>query len=714
MAPALDLNKLQRVGSSPYSFDSRDALLRPPAQMSPTGRNRELPPIPSAVDVTSRDTQYSLPRHLTTQASQESFVPSRRSGMSSAQSPSPVPDEDARLLAESVKASQNGLQRVREKMENGHSRTVDSRPRSPPNTTLLTRSPGTEVNFNGREAPQEISEDTDIALLENAQVAAQWEEVAKAKPPAASGSSPNKVMTPAQFERYRQQQDMERNRQADSSDASSDDGSDTYEDHDDAERDREAAKQRRKQEAHLAVYRQSMMKVTGEQAPAQPVSGMDGSGSRVVSMSSPNLMNRLSSVTMDTKPTGPTTGGDGEEEDEDVPLGILAAHGFPSKNRPPTRLSSQGLNPSIRAPPVAGESRPGQGGNLPVFARNLPKDPYYGASLVNPANRESLAMGGGAPVQGLPAGTTPPNLHPSGLVGVIAGEERARNLRRGSPNGQGFYDIPGTAPQHPSMARSQTMMNLPTMGSSMMGPGMVPGMALPLTPGDQAQIQIAQQMRQMMEMQMQWMQQMTQMQHVNNQAMSPQLGQQSSSTPNLLAPPTQMQRPLSMPMKMAPTAGQRTMSTLSPQTAPWHRPPSFAPTMNGAPGQGYAHSIAPSERSNVGLAPRYRPVSMAPLPSNPAISKRSSTFTTSSYQPWPTNDGEIGKHSPNSTIRALATPGAGKKPASKAADDEDDDQGWAEMSRKRDKKKSTWKTKKAHTGLQEFQAFFNGEPHAAL
>jgi hypothetical protein len=428
-------------------------------------------------------------------------------------------------------------------------------------------------------------------------------------------------------------------------------------------------------------------------------------------MSTLNPINRLSSVTMDTKPTG---SGDGEEEDEDVPLGILAAHGFPNKNRPPTRLSTPGLNPSVRAPSAAGEPRPGPGHNLPVFARNLPKDPYYGASLVNPANRESLAMGGGAPVQGFPAGTTPPNLHPSGLVGVIAGEERARNLRRGSPNGQGFYDIPGTAPQHPSMPRSQTMMNLPTMGSPMMGPGMVPGMALPLTPGDQAQIQIAQQMRQMMEMQMQWMQQMTQMQHASNQAMSPPLGQQSASTPNLLAPPNHMQRPLSMAMQMAPGAGQRTMSTLSPQTAPWNRPPSFAPTMNGAPGQGYAPSIAPSERSNVGLASRYRPVSMAPMQSHPPVTKRSSTFTSSSYQPWSTNDGHIGKHSPSSTIRALVTPGASKKPAPKAADDEDDDQGWAEMSRKREKKKSTWKMKRAQTGLQEFQEFVDVEPQSAL
>jgi hypothetical protein len=30
-------------------------------------------------------------------------------------------------------------------------------------------------------------------------------------------------------------------------------------------------------------------------------------------------------------------------------------------------------------------------------------------------------------------------------------------------------------------------------------------------------------------------------------------------------------------------------------------------------------------------------------------------------------------------------------------DDDDDDQGWAEMKKKRDKKKSTWKMKRAQT-----------------
>jgi hypothetical protein len=39
-----------------------------------------------------------------------------------------------------------------------------------------------------------------------------------------------------------------------------------------------------------------------------------------------------------------------------------------------------------------------------------------------------------------------------------------------------------------------------------------------------------------------------------------------------------------------------------------------------------------------------------------------------------------------------------------AADDEDDDQGWVEMKKKRDKKKSTWKMKRAQTqgaGLED-------------
>ena len=138
--------------------------------------------------------------------------------------------------------------------------------------------------------------------------------------------------------------------------------------------------------------------------------------------------------------------------------------------------------------------------------------------------------------------------------------------------------------------------------------------------------------------------------------------------------------------------------------APWNRPPSFAPVPGGGPA--YTPSIAPSERSNVGLASRYRPVSVAPADSAHPASRRSSTFTTGTFQPsW--MNGVAGRRSPGmlSSIRSVGGQSSTDQTNTKAApDDDDDEQGWAEMKKKKDKKKSTWKMKRAQTqgpGLED-------------
>jgi hypothetical protein len=558
-------------------------------------------------------------------------------------------------------------------------------------------------------------------LAAGALLAAEWEQREQERPAVQKPVKRNKVMTPAQFERYRQQQEMEHKRKtAVHRDDQSEGDSDNYEDEDEVERDRKATAQRRKQEAQLAVYRQTMMKVTGEQPPQSSTGSIERLSSRIPSAGSLDLAKSTSNLTLDPKgpPMANGKSSGEEDEDEDVPLGILAAHGFPNKNRPPTRLTNQSSNPNLRAVSRIGsvtpEPKQGPKGGLPPFARHLPQDPYYGASLVNPSNRESFAMGGGSSVHGGQVAGTPPGLHPGGLVGVIAGEERARAMRRGSPNPSGGYEMP------PGMVRSQTMGNFP-MGPA---PGMVPGLALPLTPADQAQIQMSQQMTQMMQMQMQWMQQMSQMVHQGpgqgqGQTMQPppnvmQQPGASPASPGLLAPPGQIARPLSMPMPDvgSPRLGQRTMSSLSPGMAPWNRPPSFAPSMQTpAPGvgPGYTPSIAPSERSNVGLARRYRPVSIAPADGIQPASKRSSTFTSATFQPsWMT--GVTGRKSPGalSTIRSIGgQPSPGKPNVKEAPDDEDDDQGWVEMKKTRDKKKSTWKMKRAQTQGTGIEDLYN-------
>lgn len=547
----------------------------------------------------------------------------------------------------------------------------------------------------------------DSSLAASATLAAQYEG-SMSPSPTKQGQQRHKVMTPAEFERYRQQHEMTRTKSSTSRSAASEDGSDVdYDDDDETERNRQAARQRRKQEAHLAVYRQQMMKVTGEQPTDLPLLGPNRSGFDRSSNGTPTMSNRMPTVNSSLERHADSRRSS-DDEDEDVPLGILAAHGFPSKYRAPSHLGNADpksiYRASIQSIPsaagsVAGESTAGAPRNsLPVFARNLPQDPYYGASLVNPSNREFLNNGGGS-VYGGPQSIRPPG----GLVGVIAGEEHARAMRRGSPNAQGVYGPPGTL--ETSMPQMYLSMPRP------MATGHMSGMSPPglptKSPGDQAQLQMTQQMAQMMQVQMHWMQQMMQMQGIqpNGQPLPLQqtLGPtQQMTNNNFLSPPGQTQRPMSMGSHMAqstsstPHMNQRAMSMLDPGMSSWDQPngrsSTLSPSMSGALGnQSYAPSIAPSERSNVGMPSRYRPVSIAPEPESKKLTSRTSTFTSGTLQGWTESQEAASAGTASTTM---------KKAAGKDSD-EDEDEGWEEMRRKRENKKSTWRLRKSANGLQD-------------
>lgn len=510
----------------------------------------------------------------------------------------------------------------------------------------------------------------------------------------------NKVMTPAQFEQYRKEQESRRE-QYFNHDASDEEGDD-YEDVDEIERHKQLARQRRKQEAHLSVYRQQMMKVTGEQPSDLPSvqlrPGMDRLG-----MSAPNLTDRSSTPTFSfDKPSDPAKASD--DEDEDVPLGVLAAHGFPSKSKPPNALNNssasiQYKSESYPPPPlsIAGPSVAGAARGLPPFARNLPPDPYYGAGLVNASNRESLALGHGAPasVQGGPQ----PSMAPGGLVGVIAGEERARAARRGSPNAQGSYSSP-----------------LPP-GMSQMQMGMLLGTPPMMSPGEQATVQMSEQMSQMMQMQMQWMQQMQQIMASGMQT-GPQmpsafpLQQPQLMNAGMVALPDNPQRsvftgPHSAPGTPVQTQEkqQRAMSMMGPTSAAGWQPqnnnrssalPSMMSGALGGPGSSYTASIAPSERSNIGMPSRYRPVSTAPGDEHvQGAASRTSTLKSGMLQPGAVSNRNSRLSTPGDRqSTASLRPISQTPPKNPTASDDDDEEGWEEMKKKRERKKSMWRMKK--------------------
>lgn len=504
-------------------------------------------------------------------------------------------------------------------------------------------------------------------------------------------SQHNKIMTPAEFEKYRQDKQRQDTTEAATQvaarvDDDEDDDDINYDDDDDEqEKSKQQAKQRRKQEAHMTVYRQQMMKVTGE--PASPPAARSGRSGLAPSSSAPQLSQIISPS------PDPAAGADDEDEDEDVPLGILQAHGFPAKNKPPTRMSHTGSISNLRAPALGpqparpasahGES-PSHGAartsTLPAFARHLPQDPFVGASISRPALRESLSFGDAGQHSQSQQGP----LQPGGLVGVIASEERSRAMRRGSPSVDHKMP-PGLVMNGPQGPGFDPAGGIPP--HMMYGPGGMPAMhSMPmqqqmLTPGDQAQIQMTQQMQQFMQMQMHFMQMMANNPGGGGHAMQPPMqppygpGPPSNlSMADLSSRQYMMGEPMAEPPRME---HGRTMSMGQPTLSPFMLPPQLiTPSIRGS-AAGYAPSIAPSERSNIGLPGRYRPVSQAP--SSPSLGHHRASTMSGGLPNWSDEKSK-------SAVKVVDRTGEGS--------DEDDEQGWAAMKAKRESKRSLWKSRK--------------------
>lgn len=537
-----------------------------------------------------------------------------------------------------------------------------------------------------------------------------------------------KKMTNAQYQALQKQRPHEDSVEQDEEEEHV--SSDEYDD-DDVDRAKKLAIQRRQQEATMSVYRQQMKKVTGggpSDLPAS-VSSIRPSNDRSASSSSGFHFGGISGTPPAETVRGKHTG----EEDEDVPLGILAAHNFPGANRPPTSMGQNDMN-QRRASMAGSVMGGGGGGNLPAFARNLPVDPYFGAGLVNQSARESLAMHSAGSTYGAPQALMPvgqqPTGHPAGLVGVIAGEEKARAARRGSPNtAAGNFSTVGNMPMNvppPQMGRAMSMGNLapPSVYSPS---GMPPMPMMPqmgqMTPGMDPQMQ------QFMQMQMQMMQTMMNMQQA-----------QSGQTP-MAQPPQQgndyfgPNRPMSMASQHSyqgaphaqgrPQTNQgRSMTMMNPPpgwnngTSPGQSRPtsmmppmgSYAPSVNGLQVHGqngdYAPSMAPSERSNVGMPSRYRTVNVDVNNSGRTNSMTSTLHAFTAQQPPPGpgtpyngpgatyNVQSQQQQAPksNSTIRVIEKSKGGMRMSSLRPTPttvEDEDEGWGDAKKKRDEKKKS-------------------------
>lgn len=500
-------------------------------------------------------------------------------------------------------------------------------------------------------SPMEDADDNlfDSTLSASAAIASRYEESSTRNTP-----QPKKVMNRAEFERYQKERAAEASDSSDSEQEASDDESER-------ERQNQMAKQREKQNAHLSVFRQQVRKISGTQG-AELNSGFQRTNSAP-------LLNQFGGAGGSTGnlPTFNVVPSPGEpDSDEDVPLGILAAHGFPSKTRPPSQLpiarnlQHTSSHPNLRQSAMMGN------GNLPVFARNLPADPYYGAGLVqqHPV-RMSMGFGIGQDMRSQASGSVyggPPGTNqttkedikaamarPGGLIGEIALAEEQKAARRGAGNrspyrstspsmadinggtGVGVLGMgsAGGPPPGPRPASTMMGMGMGMQQGGMLGMGgghqlgMQPGMNGSMgTLNDSASMQLQMQMMQMKLEMTRLQEQLARTQsspavpqvqqfHPQQQFLQPtpqtayaQSRTMSLSDPLLNRPQSYAPSVHSMaPPSFAPSNNRASFMPAPSMAAP--QIPAFTPLINKA----YTPSLAPSERSTVGQPSRYRPVS---------------------------------------------------------------------------------------------------------
>lgn len=391
-----------------------------------------------------------------------------------------------------------------------------------------------------------------------------------------------------------------------------------YEDEEDAIRKREEEEIMRRKQQQMHFAREAMRRTT-----TAPTSiGNHERGVEGVSMGFPSE----TSINAD------------EWEDEDVPLGILAQHGFPSqaRNRLPNQPANQMPSYIPDRPASAGAlgSR-GMPGALPAFARNLPADPhssFIGGGLVQPMNRESMgfngfsrgpmsvagdSMAGGGmgmhnPMMYQDAGMSQPSLVDQIQMRDMTKQKYMGGASNKKPQGGPFTGMLGQQMNNNGQPRDATRMSSmpmngmtnPMMGGQMpmMGMGMgMNQMGYPMPQGnDMMAMQQMQQMQQMIAMQQMQLQQMHAMQQ-QPMGMPPNNGNNNGYGSNMMGNGSFLNIPGAMPNSMP----NRPMSFMSTNGTQRPQPP-MSNFMG--PGPGYTPSIAPSERSNIGLSARYRPV----------------------------------------------------------------------------------------------------------
>lgn len=442
------------------------------------------------------------------------------------------------------------------------------------------------------------------------------------------------MMTKSQYDKYRQTE-KSGNKNSDDEDGEEeeedeDDDDDSDDEHGNHSRrvleEDEAKKQdfrmRMKQDAHLSVYRQKMTKLTGSQIGLSNINP------------SPFQSNAFPSLdSMDY---------DSDEDYDDVPLGILKAHGFPTSGRLKTMRSQPNLNEdnSFLQPPglYGGNGRPsGDTMSLRSF-----QSAGAGRPVTPAAPEEGYLAMRNLSSNNLPGfnSNVPMN---RGLIGEIAKEQEAKVRRKSMMN--------NFVAQRTATLTNGSMMEGNDNGSLYNAPAPQPPNEL------QAQLQ------QMMQMQTQILHQMA-----SNSAQSSPMTMMSTSG---MMTPVNFQN---APMKK----NWSSFDVMSSQQ--------LMPSRGGAPS---IRSMAQSEhsmRSYAGQQPRYK---AAHQPHNSMHSldmggqQGSNGFKFPNRQPTPQ------QQAPPAPVMRLVNVD------DEDDDDDDDEAGWKEMEARRQQLRQMWESQPA-------------------
>lgn len=486
------------------------------------------------------------------------------------------------------------------------------------------------------------------------------------------------MMTKSQYEKYRmskgEKDDGDSTEESDDDDDDEDDYSQKARtrgvlEEDDAKK--EDIRMRMKQDAHLSVYRQKMTKLTGSQIGLYSVN--------------PGLLSSNSNI-----PSGDDgLDSESDEDYDDVPLGILKAHGFPTSGRLKTMKSEGnfGEEPNLALPHMGAFGRQaGDTASLRTFQTN-----FGGPPVTTPEPEEGYLAMRNQSSANMPGfnSSVPMN---RGLVGEIAREEEAKRARKNIMNNimaqrsatmsGSMLDVNDNGSIYNANQNSTgNLSNSGSGGNANSGNGNSNG-------GNASEIQL--QLHQMMQIQTQILQHMA-----TNQTNQMTL----LSMPGRMTPMPQQQQQQLVPSKKMWSSFDVMNPGMRPGGAPSIR--SVAPSDN--------HSIRSFGGNQAAQSQPGRPIQSMHQSQNSVPTIDGFRFPSNSPQPggMPQHQQNISTSVPAPGVGALGPNGANHQKqkstgttqlVSVGTDDDDDDEdeaGWKEMEQRKEQLRRLWKAQPA-------------------